>query len=46
MRLPSTARATKDLVVDDLVEGDVGSALREALDGGYQGFLFRVKGDP
>jgi len=48
MRLPSKARATKDLdlVVDDLAEGDLVGALREALDGGYQGFVFRVKGEP
>lgn len=27
-------------------EGDLVSALREALDRGYQGFVFRVKGEP
>jgi len=48
MRLPSKARATKDLdlIVDDLVDGDPVGALREALSRDYQGFAFRVKGDP
>lgn len=48
MRVPSKARATKDLdlIVDDVAEGDLVGALREALDPGYQGFTFRVKGDP
>ena len=48
MRLPSKARATKDLdlIVDDLVDGDPVGALREALSRGYEGFAFRVKGDP
>lgn len=48
MRLPSKARATKDidLVVDDLGSGDPTAALRDALEDGYQGFTFRVKGEP
>ena len=48
MRLPLRARATKDidLVVDDLGERDLASALRDALEESYQGFAFRVKGEP
>lgn len=48
MRLPSKARATKDLdlIVDDVAEGELVAALRDALDGGYQDFTFRVKGEP
>ena len=48
MRLPEKARATKDidLVVDDPEDGDLPSALRAALAGTYQGFMFRVKGEP
>jgi len=47
MRLPSKARATKDidLVVDELGNGDPAAALRSALAGTYQGFTFRVKGE-
>ncbi len=48
MRLPSRARATKDidLVVDDLAGTDLTVALRTALEGNYQAFTFRVKGEP
>ena len=48
MRLPSKARATKDidLVVDDLAGTDPTVALRAALEGDYQAFTFRVKGEP
>ncbi|MGD2071128.1 MAG: nucleotidyl transferase AbiEii/AbiGii toxin family protein [Gemmatimonadota bacterium] len=48
MRLPSKARATKDLdlILDDVGEDGSVGALRMALDGGYQGFAFRVKNDP
>ena len=48
MRLPSKARATKDidLVVDDLAGTDLTVALRTALEGDYQSFTFRVKGEP
>ena len=48
MRLPSKARATKDidLVVDDLAGTDLTVALRDALEGDYQAFTFRVKGEP
>lgn len=48
MRLPAKARATKDLdlVVDDVEEADPVAALREALADTYQGFTYRVKGDP
>lgn len=48
MRLPSKARATKDLdlIVDDVAEGELVAALRDALDRGYQDFTFRVKGEP
>lgn len=47
MRLPSKARATKDidLVVDDLAGTDPIVALRTALEGDYQAFTFRVKGE-
>ena len=48
MRLPSTARATKDidLVIDNLPDADLTVALRNALEGDYQSFAFRVKGEP
>ena len=48
MRLPGKARATKDidLVIDNLGEEDPTAALRGALEGSYQGFTFRVKGEP
>ncbi len=48
MRLPAKARATKDidLVVDNLGDRDLLAALREALEGSYQGFTFRVRGEP
>ncbi len=47
MRLPSTTRATKDidLVVDEPGDLDLSAALRDALEGTYQGFTFRVKGE-
>lgn len=48
MRLPSKARATKD--IDFILDGggneSLTQALREALAGEYQGFTFRVKGPP
>lgn len=48
MRLRSKGRATKDLdlVVDDDEGSDPVATLREALANTYQGFAFRVKGDP
>ncbi len=48
MRLPAKARATRDidLVVDDLGSADLTAALRNALEGSYQGFSFRLKGEP
>jgi len=48
MRLPSRARATKDidLVVDDADEENLAAVLSEALNGNYQDFTFRVKGEP
>lgn len=48
MRLPDKARATKDidLVVEDPADKELTAALRDALKGGYQGFTFRVKGEP
>jgi len=47
MRLPFKARATRDidLVVEDSDENDPVSILRKALEGDYQGFTFRVKGE-
>ena len=47
MRLPDKARATRDidLVVDNPPGDELVAALRNALDGEYQGFTFRVKGD-
>ncbi len=48
MRLPFRARATKDidLVVDNPAGTDLTVALRTALEGDYQAFTFRVKGEP
>lgn len=48
MRLPNRARATKDidLVVDETEGQDLARVLREALTGNYQGFTFRLKGEP
>lgn len=48
MRLPAKARATRDidLVVDDVEIGELPAALQVALQGGSQGFTFRVKGEP
>ncbi len=47
MRLPQKARATRDIdLVVDLVDGDLTAALRHAVEGDYQGFEFRVKGEP
>jgi hypothetical protein len=48
MRLHLKARATRDidLVVDDIGNADPMAALRSALEGGYQGFSFRLKGEP
>lgn len=48
MRIPAKARATKDidLVVDGLGDTDLLAALRNSLDGTYQGFTFRVKSEP
>lgn len=48
MRLRDRARATTDidLIVEVEDADDMGAALRDALDGGYQGFTFRVKDDP
>lgn len=48
MRLLRKARATRDidLVVDDLASADPTAALRDALEGDYQGFSFRPKGEP
>lgn len=48
MRLPAKARATKDidLVVEDPGDRELTAALRDALEDGYQGFAFRVKGEP
>jgi len=47
MRLPEKARATRDidLVVEDPAHAEFTLQLRDALDDGYQGFTFRVKGD-
>lgn len=48
MRLRDRARATNDidLIVDVGDAEDMVAALRNALEGGYQGFTFRVKEDP
>ncbi len=48
MRLPTKARATRniDLVVDDVGDANLVAALRESLDGVYQEFTFRVRGEP
>lgn len=48
MRLPSKARATKDIdfIVDGVGDESLIEALRQALTGEYQGFNFRVKGAP
>lgn len=48
MRLPAKARATKDidLVIEAPANGELTGALRDALEDGYQGFTFRVKGEP
>jgi hypothetical protein len=48
MRLPERARATKDidLVIDGADDGDPAAVLGEALEGDYQDFSFRVKGEP
>jgi hypothetical protein len=48
MRLRLKARATRDidLVVDDLGSAELTAALRDALEGDYQGFSFRPKGVP
>ena len=48
MRIPLKARATRDidLVVDDLESVNPIGALRDALEGSYQGFIFRLKGEP
>ncbi len=48
MRLPTRARTTKDmdLVLDNMGEAGLVVALRAALETDYQGFNFRVKGEP
>jgi hypothetical protein len=48
MRLPRKARATRDidLVVDDIGNVEPIQALRSALEGSFQGFTFRLKGEP
>jgi hypothetical protein len=48
MRLPDRARATKDidLVLDGGDDDDLAAVLKEALREDYQGFSFRMKGDP
>lgn len=48
MRLPAKARATRDidLVVEDPADMGLTATLRDALAEGYQGFTFRVKGEP
>jgi hypothetical protein len=48
MRLASNARATKDidLVVDEAGGEDLADVLGDALSDDYQGFTFRMKGEP
>jgi len=48
LRLPDKARATRDidLVVEDPAHAELTVQLRNALEGSYQGFAFRVKGKP
>lgn len=48
LRSAAKARATKDidLVVEDRSDEELTAALRDALKDGYQGFTFRVKGEP
>ena len=48
MRLPYRARATKDidLIVSGAESEDLVSVLRGAVDGTFQDFTFRVKGEP
>jgi polyphosphate kinase len=48
LRLALKARATRDidLVVDEAGEEDLATVLSNALTDEYQGFSFRVKGDP
>jgi hypothetical protein len=48
MRLASKARATKDidLVVDEAEGEELAAVLGNALTGDYQGFTFRMKGEP
>ena len=48
MRLPDRARATKDIdvVIDGADDDDLAAVLRKALQGDYQDFSFRVKGEP
>ncbi len=48
MRLPYRARATKDidLVIDGADDQDLAAVLRVAVDGNFQDFTFRVKGEP
>jgi len=48
MRLRAKGRATRDidLVVDGAEAANAVAALRDALEDTYQGFAFRVKGDP
>ena len=48
MRLRAKARATRDidLVVDEEGGRDIAQLLDEALEGSYQDFMFRVKGEP
>ena len=47
LRLPDKARATRDidLVVEDPAHAELTVQLRNALEGSYQGFAFRVKGE-
>lgn len=48
MRLQHRARATEDLdlIIDDANADELVTALRDALNGDYQDFTFRVKDDP
>jgi hypothetical protein len=45
LRLPGTARATRDIDLIVRNGGDLVGALREALTGEHQGFAFRVRGE-
>jgi hypothetical protein len=48
MRFPYRARATKDidLIVNGADDQDLPAVLRDAVDGTFQDFTFRVKGEP